>query len=71
MLLLHRQQILLLCFSWQESSADHLLSVLGVLKMLHTSSLQFFLLMLYLSFFFGLSWFVCPHFFLRQLVARG
>lgn len=25
----------------------------------------------YFSFFFGRSWFVCPHFFLRQLVARG
>ena len=25
----------------------------------------------YLIFFFGRNWFVCPHFFLRQLVARG
>ena len=26
---------------------------------------------IYLSFFFGRSWFVCPHFFFLQLVARG
>lgn len=26
---------------------------------------------LYFSFFLGRNWFVCPHFFLRQLVARG
>lgn len=26
---------------------------------------------IYLSFFFGLNWLVCPHFFFRQLVARG
>jgi hypothetical protein len=27
--------------------------------------------MIYLSFFLGRSWLVCPHFFFRQLVERG
>lgn len=26
---------------------------------------------IYFSFFFGLNWLVCPHFFFLQLVARG